>query len=725
MSGKGTSARARGPRGVLRRDRVTGQIAIGLVGVLCVGALVYGVGTASARYKLADVGAWLSAGAKGLVVHANGLAGKVDGKTAVIPQMRGHHIKIVQDGATVLLIDEDTGVVSRIDPSQLKITQSRALGGSALQVVAGAGAAYTVDLAKGAVQQIDPLKLTPIGQAAALTAPLAKAGIDARGTLWVPTPQDGKVVPFQNGRQGTPVTVGRGGDHLALTIAAGAPVVTDGTAATALIVRPEGAQKINLPAPVAKAGDAVKVPEVADGSVVPILGTGGSLYLLDTGVGRVSSIALRMARHQLDAPHVLGPRVYLPDRTTGRLLVFNTDRNAWERPITATRPGGTIEVLVRDHMLWVNDPNGSTALAFDQSGAVRRIQKYDDKIPGGARRPIPAPNPGNGNGNRNNGGGRGPGGSTGANPQNPPNSPNRPAQPPPKKDPTAPDPPTPAASGDNGAVTVRFTPAAQPQGVYPVTRFVLLDQSDRPVTAASPSQFPGTSQGGTFTVRGLACDTTTHMYKVAAEYKGKDNRTAYSPSGEVGATACQAPMAAPVLDATAKNHTASLSWSQVPGYQVTYKVTGPNAPSGRLSGTSTDVGGLTNGAGQTYTYTVTASNGAGETTSAPKSVTLDPAKGSGSYNMHWDDDTNTLIRSEPSPTAGRVGSIPKGYHGAVTVHCQRSGPRYTDTFNSANRSSVIWNQITYNGVTGWISDLFVVTSGSGTDNFSPPLWECT
>ncbi|TDD79358.1 hypothetical protein [Actinomadura rubrisoli] len=718
MSGDLSPARAMGARGLFRRDRITGQIAIGLVGVLCVSAIVYGVGTASARYKLADVGAWLSAGAKGLVVHANGLAGKVDGKAAVIPQMRGHHIKIVQDGTTVLLIDEDTGVVSRIDPSQLKITQSRALGGSALQVVAGAGTAYTVDLAKGAVQQIDPLKLTPIGQGAALTAPLAKAGIDAKGTLWVPTPQDGKVVPFQNGRQGQPVAAGRAGDRLSLTIAAGTPVVTNSTSAAALIVRPGGTQKINLPAPVAQAADGVKVPEVADGQIVPMLGAGGALYLLNTAVGRVDSVALRMPRHQFEPPHVLGSRVYLPDRTSGRLLVFNTDRNGWEQPITATRPGGTMEILVRDHMLWVNDPNGATALAFDPNGAVKRIKKYEDKIPGSARHPIPAPNPGNGNGNRNNGGGRAPGGNTGTPPSG------TPAKPPVKKDPTAPDPPIPAASGGDGKVTVRFTPASQPQGVYPVTRFVLLDQNDRPVKGASPSQFPASSPGGTFTVDGLACDATTHAYKVAAEYRDKDRRPALSPSGAVSATACQAPMATPVLTARPENHTASLSWTQAPGYQITYKVTGPNAPAGRLSGTSTDVGGLTNDANRSYTYTVTAANGAGETTSAPKSVTLNPETGARSFNMHWDDDTSTKIRSSPDQGAGSVGTIPKGYHGGVMVHCQQSGTRYIDTWNSANRSSVVWDKITYNGVTGWISDLFVTTSGSGTDNFSPPLWGC-
>lgn len=182
-------------------------------------------------------------------------------------------------------------------------------------------------------------------------------------------------------------------------------MIVDSTSATALIVRPEGTQRINLPAPVTEARNGVKVPAVADGQVVPMLGAGGALYLLNTGVGRVDSVALRMPDHAFEPPHVLGPRVYLPDRTSGRLLVFNTERNAWERPIAATRPGGTIEVIVRDHMLWVNDPLGPTALAFGPDGRVRRIKKYEDKIPGSARRPLPVQaNPGNGQGNRNGGG---------------------------------------------------------------------------------------------------------------------------------------------------------------------------------------------------------------------------------------------------------------------------------------------------------------------------------
>ncbi|GAA4387202.1 hypothetical protein GCM10023088_59070 [Actinomadura verrucosospora] len=713
MNGDRSSARTTGPRGhyrFFRRDRLTGQIAAGLVGVLAVGALVYGVGTASARYRLSDVGAWLSASGKGLVVHANGLAGKVDGKTPVVPQMRGHRIRIVQDGATVLLVDEETGVVSRIDPSQLKITKSRQAGGPGMQVLSGAGAAYTVDLVKGSVQQIDPVTLAPVGTPATLTAPLGQAGIDADGALWVPVPQTGRVVPFRSGRQGEPVAVGKAGDRLALTIAAGRPVITDSTSATALIVRPEGTQRVNLPAPVTRAADGVKVPAVADGQIVPMLGAGGSLYLLDTGVGRVDSVALRVPdHHAFEPPNVLGQRVYLPDRTSGRLLVFNTERNAWERPVAAARPGGTIEMLVRDHMLWVNDPDGPTALAFGPDGGVKRIEKYDDKVPGSARRPLPVQaNPGGGQGNRNRGG-TGNGGTTTVTP------PSRPVRPPVKKDPTAPDPPTPAASGDNGSIKVRFTAAAQPQGVYPVTRFVLLGQNGKPVAGARPAQFAGAVQGGTFSVGGLTCDTTTHVYKVAAEYKGKDGKPAYSESGEVAATACTAPGPPTGLSATPVNHGADLRWAPSAGFDVTYVVT---SPSGTLTTkrTSEAVRGLANAT--THQVSVKARNGAGESTELTKTVDLAyPTKQIRNQN---NGQTNTLIRSGPNTSGPTTGTIPKGQIITMTVVCQVQGQSYNDP--ESNTSSSVWNQVQTSYGNGYLNDTLVATSKNGYP--SDGLFEC-
>lgn len=689
-----------------RRDRLTGQIAAGLAGVLCVGALVYGVGTASAQYALSDVGAWLSASSKGLVVHANGLVGKVDGKAAMVPEMRGHNIKVVQDGDTVLLVDTDTGVVSRIDPSQLKIAGSRPVGGPGLQVVAGRGDAYTIDSVKGVVQRIDPVSLAPVGQAATLTAPLGQAAVDADGTLWVPVPQTGQVMPFQDGRQGTPVTAGRAGDRLALTIAAGRPVVINSTSATALVVRPEGTQRINLPAPVAEAENGVKVPPAADGQIVPMLGAGGALYLLDTGVASVESVALHVPDHKFQAPHVLGARVYLPDRTTGKLLVFNTARNAWEKPIRTTGPGGTIEVTIRDHMLWVNDPDGATALAFDPRGGVKRIKKYEDEIPGSVRKPLPVQaNPGGGQGNRNGGGGTG-----GSDPV-----PGRPMAPPERKDPDAPYPPTPVASGGNGSVTVRFTPAVQPQGVYPVARYVLLDRSGRPVEGASPAGFPADSRGGTFTVDGLTCDTTTHIYTVAAEYQGKDGKTAYSESGEVGATACRAPGPATALKAAGVNHGANLTWGRSSGYDVTYDVTWPGGSATTKTATY-NVRGLANA--RTHRVTVTARNGAGSSTAVAATVDLAyPTKRIKNQN---NGETNTIIRSGPSVRGPTDKKIPQGEIITMTVVCQVQGQYYRD--GESGTESAVWNRVQTKYGNGYLNDTLVATSKNGFP--SDGLYEC-
>lgn len=505
-------------RRAFRRDRLTGQVAIGLVGVLCVAAVGVGVGVASAKYNLSDIGAWLTASRKGTVVHANGLAGRIDGKANLIAGMRNHRIKIVQDGTNVLLIDLDTGVVSRLDPSQLKVDQSRPFA-AGIQVVVGAGAAYTLDSTKGTVQQIDPVNLSAIGQATTLPPPLPQAGIDGKGDLWVPTPQTGQAVPFHAGRQLTPVSVGKPGASLGLSIAAGVPVITNSTEATATIIKPEGTQKVALPSTVTRAGlGGVKVPPVTEGQTVPLLGKDGSLTLLDSGTGRLTSVALKMARHDLGVPQMLGPRVYIPDQTAGSLIVYHTATNQFEQPLPVTGKPGAFEVFVKDGMLWANDPDGETALSVDKNGSVKPIKKYDPAVPGGHRRPLPTQGPaGGGNGNDNNGNGKGNGG-------NNPGGKNKPR----KKDPPPPrndDPPGPPqgvqAIPGKGTITVTFK-RSQRARVAP-TGYVLQDELGQGVKGAEPAEVKDNAQDLKFTVRHLACGRP-YTYRVMVRYRDPKTR---------------------------------------------------------------------------------------------------------------------------------------------------------------------------------------------------------
>ncbi|MCP2336387.1 fibronectin type III domain-containing protein [Actinomadura rupiterrae] len=693
-------------RGLVRRDRLTGQIAFALVGVLAVSAIVYGIGTASARYRISDVGSWLSATAKGMIVHANGLAGKVDGKANMIPQMRGHHVKIVQDGTTVLLIDTDTGVVSRIDPSQLTVQTSRDLGTAGVQVVAGGNAAYSVDAVKGTVQRIDPVSLAGIGQALTLPLPLGQAGIDAAGTLWVPAPKTGQLFPVRAGAQGTPVQVGRPGDALGLTIAAGTPVVTDSSSATALVVRPDGTQKINLPGAVARVAGGLKTPPVADGQTVPMLGDGGSLYLLDSGAGRLSSVALRVPGHEYEPPNILGPRVYLPDRTAGQLMIFNTETNDWERPVQAARPGTPFDVTVRDHMLWVNDPDGATAYAFDPNGSQKAIKKYDDKVPGGNRRPIPKPAAGGGPDGNNNGGGN-PGDHGGKHP----------TQPPPPPPPGAPALPTSvkATPAGDGSIKVDFTAAHQKADSFPITRYVLMDDAGSPVAGVTPRQYPGTASGGSFTVTNLVCQAGTYGFKIAVEYRDKGKKPHTVMTGVVSAKSCLPPGKPTNFAGTAGNHTARLTWGAARGASNYRLSTESGEVDTTVTGTSYTATGLPNN--KSYKFTLTAFNGAGSSQGSIK-TTVDLKYPNPQFQNKANDVTNTLIRPGAA-NSGEIGKIMKGQYIPITVICMvQGGPRTED---QTGESSTWWDRIQWNGGVGYLS----VTSMQGPRQPDDTVYECS
>ncbi|HEV7931260.1 MAG TPA: hypothetical protein VGP70_02890 [Actinomadura sp.] len=684
---------------VFRHDRLTGQVAIGLVGALSVSAVVFGVGMASATYRLSDVGAWLNASSRGMVVHANGLAGKVDGKTNLIPGMRGHDVRIVQDGSTVLIVDQRTGVVSRIDPAQLKIDQSRAFGATGLQVAIGHGSAYAIDPAKGTVQRIDPVSLAAVGGPATLTAPLGQAAIDGKGTLWVPVPALGQVVPFQGTGQARPVVVGKAGDALALTIAAGSAVVTDSTAATATIVDPAGPRlKVSLPSTVAQAGrGGVLFPAATDGQVVPLLARRpGVLVLLNSLTGGVTSVRLKLLTHRFGPPQMLGSKVYIPDQTAGRLHIYDWATNRFEAQVPVTGRPGALETFVKEGLLWVDDPHGEATLALDPAGAVRRISKYAVRVPGGRRRPIPTQaRPGGDLGNPNDNGAR-------------PNPvPTRPVRvPAPWEAPT--EPMNVSSMSGDGRIIVSFQPSA---GGKPLG-YVLKDPQGLSV---SPRTIRPGATGLTFTLTGGTCGKE-YAFRVAVRYRDQNKRQAEKLSApSPPARPCVVPGQPSGFTAAAVDHGANLSWQPATGRDVTYQVSGPTG-SATVSGTTHGVTGLTNN--RQYQYTLRAQNGAG--TSAPLSTTADLTYPRGQYQNANNDQTNTLVRSQPNTTGQQIGSIPQGQYIAITVICQVRGGSYHET--QSNRTSDVWNRIVWNGGTGYLNETLMTTPKGGFPN--PPLFQC-
>ncbi|MCO5996721.1 fibronectin type III domain-containing protein [Actinoallomurus rhizosphaericola] len=726
-----------GERRFFRRDRLTGLIAIGAVGVLCVAAVVFGVGMASAKYHLADVGGWLTSSKKGELVHVNGLSGKVDGKVT-LSGTAGHKMRVIQQGGVVLIVDETTGVVSRVDPAHLNVVQGVSYRGAAgMQVVSGSGAAYALDQMKGSVQRLDAMSLATEGDPISLTGPLGAAAIDAKATLWVPVPTNGQAASVLSGRPGQPVGVGRAGDDLALTIAGGSAVVTDFTTAESLVLGDGGIRvKVKLPSVVAQLpkGQVTAPPTATDGQLVPLL-AGKSLIVINAGSGSVSSVALQLPQHKLMTPQVLGQRVYIPDQSSGSLLVYDSATNRMAPQVPVTGRPGPLEAFVKDGLLWVNNPDSPKAVVVDGSGAHKPVQKYTGKVPGGAENPIPK---GDDQGQDNN-----PPTSNAPAPPVPTSGPpvprlpihpghprsHKPSMKPPKTPPTHKTDP-PKVTPPNKPTNLRATPQPdgsikvdfQPGGGGPATGYKLVVPAGLTVT---PATIPADGPDYTFTVHGGTCGTE-YVFAVAATYKNGDHDSDIESDQSDPTLSCTQPDAPSGITGSGTAQGAKIGWQAPPNAKgVTYRlqVTGPKSyTKDSISGTSVTIPTIwKNGS---YTIRVTASNGAGGKTGSATRTLTGPVRTYGIHNGGLANEYSNIWK-QADPNSGVAEAIKNANSQSVVVDCQKIGAQYTHPSKKASLSGKLYDHVNHNGHVGYMIGYLPNTPHSPWQELAgPTIWEC-
>ncbi|MEV0220091.1 hypothetical protein [Streptomyces sp. NPDC050704] len=725
-----TAARARlRPTG----NRVTGYIAVGAVGALIGTSLAVGAGASGTRPRLADTGAWLASSEKGEVAHVHGLTGEVDGKTVLPAGMAGHPVSVAQDGRTTLVLDEQTGQVVRIDAAQLTAEQSADYGAAGLQLVSGGAYAYVLDPARGTVQPIDPAMTTAGSPPVELGGRPGAAVVDAEGTLWVPLPDAGTVVPFVKGRKSPAVKVAEPGHDLTLTLADGRPVVTDRTAAAMKVLTVTGVRG-TFELGGASAGSApagLLVPAGTDGSVVPVLATGsGELTMTDVRSRHTLRARVPAEGRDLGAPHLLGKRVYVPDESTGRLLVYDTSLSALAEPVPVTDGAGELELFVREGLLWVNDQDGAAAAVIDTDGEVRHIGKYETDVPS-ARKPGDGPvedsvptgptgpptaqvPPGAAAPGATGPASNGPSGQTpgpGQGTETPGPGPTEPGtSPPPTQEPGAPG--SPQAESRSGAIRITFAKAlgATPQ------RYVL--KGSAPDQTVTPDEI-GPDGPFAFEVKGGSCEKQ-YSFTVVAEYAGDRPGKESAPSAF--ARPCIAPGAPEQLTFTPAQggHGGTLTWQppQDADGSVTYTLNGP--------------GGLVETTERSHVYgnlknrtidnvAVMASNAAGSGRAAHGWIDLTPPD----QQMHIvNNNTNpdtVGIRNKPTTdkaTSWRVGSIPGLSSPEITVHCKVKGEKLT----AVGITTDVWALHTYvdseGSFTGYTFDAFV------NSRSNPDVWYC-
>ncbi|MFI6009566.1 YncE family protein [Streptomyces sp. NPDC051243] len=704
-------------------NRVTGYIAVGAVGALIGTSLAVGAGASGTRPRLADIGAWLVSSEKGEVAHAHGLTGAVDGRVVLPAGMAGHPVSVARDGDTTLVLDERTGRVVRIDTAQLTAEQSADYGAAGLQLLSGGAYAYVVGPAQGTVQRIDPARTTPEGPPVELGGRPGAAVVDGDGTLWVPMPDEGTVVPFVEGRRGTAIEVADAGHDLTLTVAGGRPVVTDRTAAAMKTLTVTGVRgTFGLGDAIAGADPAdVLVPATTDGSAVPVLAAGsGELVVVDVRSRGTTHARVPVAGQGPGAPQLLGKRVYLPDESTGRLLVYDTSLSAPAEPVPVTDGAGELELFVRDGLLWVNDQDGAAAAVIDADGEVRRIGKYgtdvpsargpgdgpvEDSVPTGAPATWVQQQPTAPVGTAPGPGAPAPGPSGGVSGETPGPGPTQP-----EPEPGAPG--APQAESRSGAIRITF---AKAQGATPrryVLKGLMPDQTVTPAEVGPDGPF-------TFEVRGGSCEEQ-YSFTVVAKYgSGKpDKESARSAL----ARPCVAPGAPRNVTFTPDRggHGGKVSWQPPQGADdtLTYTINGPGGTA-ETTGLSHSYANLPNG--RISSVAVMASNAAGAGAAASGWLDLRPPPQLMRIVNNANDGTSVGIRSEPHSTESvRVGRIPPGQSPEVTVHCRTKGQEITHDSTTTD----VWARHTYydptlaKNITGYTSDHWV------NSRSNPDVWEC-
>jgi hypothetical protein len=383
--------------------------------------------------------------------------------------------------------------------------------------------------------------------------------------------------------------------------------------------------------------------------------------------------------------------------------VYDTAAQRFERSIAVTGRPAALEVFVKDGLLWAHEPGGNRAVVLDGRGGVKRVEKYEDRVPGGPnRRPLPQPGGGGGDGS----GGPRPG------PQPPVRTPR------PDEAPLAPANLT--VTPGSGTMRVDFQPST---GGTPLG-YVLKDVPAG--VTVSPQSIAPNAGAHTFTVRGGDC-SREYRFRVAVRYRDAQGRTGEQvsqPSDPV--RPCVPPGAPSNVAASATATGARVTWAPAAGGApgTSYRV----AWTGPVSGTQSNVTGTsatlrnvsTNGR---YTFTVTAANdaGAGNAASTAAQLTGPPR----TYTVRSNGNSNAYIHSGTNANNKNdvVATMYDNNGEGVTVHCQTKGTYYTHP-NDSSLAGDMYVKMTYGGKTGYIIGYLISTDGSWKSYAGLPLWRC-
>jgi len=382
-SAEATKVAGRGRRAPSRGQLVT--MATVLVLVAGLGLTVRGLGAADEALASFDASSWVWSRGKAEIARINGPNAKVDTRVNIGPALRGHQLQVTQSDRYVLLRDVNTGAIGSMDLTDLQaFWNGQSQPGIGVSVALHEDVAFVVDAVQGKVQQVDPESLQPVGEALQFPPGISGGAFDGAGLLWIAAPTEGTVTVIKPSEDAAGPVVLRseavaGPSHdLAVSALDKGVAVLDRTTNALVKVDDQGAGK-----PTTLPLDGIgELPPRTDGETIVVT------VPSDRKVYTIGAAGVRDGG-DLRAAVAYQGYVYVPEND-GTVHVFDQSGQR-RKPIDIKRPGGDLELDVRENHLFINAPGTSTARVVDDKHTVRVVDKYDNDVLGGDPPPVKTP----------------------------------------------------------------------------------------------------------------------------------------------------------------------------------------------------------------------------------------------------------------------------------------------------------------------------------------------
>ncbi len=362
-------------------------------------ATLFGAGAASRVLDMFDGNVWLWSGSKGEVSRVNAASGRVDMRQP-ITDTRNHRVQVIQTDKNLILRDLTTGKITSLDLATLGISGTvNTEPGDGITVALHKNTAFIIDSKRGAIRQVDPSKLSPVGKPLTFPSSLQGGAFDDDGKLWVAVPSEGTVVRVAagSGGPGKPETFAvTDTDHnVKLTVLDHGAALVDQTKGTLFAIRNEKVKPVEALALMPTAD----VPARNRGNVVAVTLPDERSVLIERD-GKVTTFPVAVKSAKIGPAVAFNGRVYINDDVAKSVLVYDYEGEQVQQ-INVPDAGGPLELEVREEHLFINAPNSASARVVDSNHRIKPINKYPDDVLGSEKPDVsditnlPAPkNPG-------------------------------------------------------------------------------------------------------------------------------------------------------------------------------------------------------------------------------------------------------------------------------------------------------------------------------------------